>query len=328
MAFAIITANATEQKVVRHFFKLGRDAGQVWQEAAGCDYTSDFYLKREAVKVEFKGTHGDLEHGYDFEVFTVSCEMEKVIGIHVRCLQQAANTDGGSRKTTNALLDFAKSRHWQLELIFSVGCCGLSAEDKSEDNVRKMMGRVLLSHVYEAFLDRGKVTETGKGEGAKESLKFHGQFRKGAREWVTRLEEHSITQPGQHTDDDTFRRIPVAEVPRFVSGPVVINSTQFGDEVRGNASIVGIEMEASGIASALDDWADREKTLPKFLLLKGVSDFGSNKGNDVKTSFFGKQTVEVSDDVRQQIATFHCIALVARGVAKVFLCTKKLPDDI
>ena len=328
MAFAIITANATEQKVVRHFFKLGRDAGEVWSEAAGCDYTSDFYLKREGVKVEFDGTPPSV-HGYDFEVFTVSSETEKVIGIHVRCLQQAANTDGGSRKTTNALLDFAKSRNLQLELIFSVGCCGLSAEDKSEHNVHKMMGRVLLSNVYEAFLDRGKVTVTGKGEDAKESLKFHSQFHKGAREWVARLEEHSITQPGQHTDDDTFRFIPVAEVPRFVTGPVVIKSTQFGDEVRGNASIVGIEMEASGIASALDDWADRESTLPKFLLLKGVSDFGSNKGDVVKASFFGKPTAEkVSDDIRQQIATFHCIALVARGVAKVFLCTKKLPDVI
>lgn len=304
---------------MRHFFKLG-DAGQVWQEAVQCDYTTDFYLKKEQLKVEYHGNHSDPANGNEFEVFTVSSANDKVIGIHVKCLQQASFAKGGSQKTTTALLKFAKERNWRLELIFSVGCCGFSADDTSEENVRKIMGRVLLSNVYKDYGARGKVEATG--------LKFHSQFHEGAREWVSHLEDHSITQPGQRDDDDEkFRLIPVTEVPHYATGPFVIKTTEFGNEVRGEAYKVGLEMEASGIASALDLWVDftgKEAHVPKFLLLKGVSDFGSNKGKKVKASFFGKPTAEeVSDDDRQEIATFHCVALVARGVAKKFLCTKK-----
>lgn len=323
-AFAIITANETEQKIVRHFFKLfqpGEDgAGEVWPEAVECNYSSDFYLKKQKVEVkyDYTSTFNTRTDEYDFEVFTVSKEKAEMIGIHTKCLQQGSNTDGGSRKTTTALLQFAKKNSWQLEVIFCVGCCGLSADDKSERNVAEMMGTVLLSNVYEAFLDRGKV------EGA--DFRFHSQFYKGTRAWVHRLKNDSITKPGQHDDPKKFRKIPVKEVPRFLSGPVVCKSTDFGDGIRGNAYIVGIEMEGSGIASALEDWEDM---LPKFLLLKGVSDFGENKGKKVMTKFFDEPTKEeVKDDVRQQIATFHCIALVARGVAQYFLCTQRPPVDV
>ena len=84
-----------------------------------------------------------------------------LIGIHVKCLQQASDTDGGSQKTTRTLLNFAVKRNWNLEIIFSVGCCMLSAEDKSSENFHKIMGHVLLFSVYEAFLERGKVEEKG-----------------------------------------------------------------------------------------------------------------------------------------------------------------------
>ena len=67
--------------------------------------------------------------------------------------------------------------------------------------------------------------------------------------------------------------------------------------------------------------------MPKFILLKGVSDFGKGKDDNSETMFFNEPTKEaVSDDVRQQIATFHCIALVVRGVAAHYLCTRRPPD--
>ena len=321
-AFAVITANETEQKVVRHFLKLFEDAGEIWPGAVTCNCANDVYLKQQKVAVEYKYTDNS---GYDFEVFTLSKDENRIIGIHVKCLQQASETDGGSRNTTRKLLKFADQQNWKLEIIFSVGCCMLSADDKSSENARKMMGQVLLSSVYEAFLERGKVER----EEDKDTLKFHSQFYKGAQEWVSRLKEHLITEPRKRDESETFRKIPVKEVPRFLCGPVVVKSADFGDNVRGNARIVGIEMEGSGIASALSDWAEDGNTVPKFLLLKGVSDFGERKGDDQEAMFFNEPTREaVSDDVRQQIATFHCISLVVRGVAAHYLCTRRPPDVV
>ena len=315
-AFAVITANETEQKVVRHFLKLLKDAGEVWTDAENCDYTNDVYLKQHRVEVAYMRTETD--GGYDFEEFILSADKKEIVGIHVKCLQQAADTDGGSRNTTRRLLKFAVERNWKLEVIFSVGCCMLSAEDKSSEYVRKMMGQVLLSNVYEAFLERGKVER----EDDKDKVIFHSQFYEGTREWVSRLKEHVITEPSKHGDLETFRKIPVKEVPRILCGPVVVKSADFGDDVRGNAKMVGIEMEGSGFTSALKDWEEDGNTVPKFILLKGVSDFGKGKGDNLETMFFNESTKKaVSDDVRQQIATFHCIALVVRGVAAHYLCT-------
>ena len=333
-AFAVITANETEQKVVRHFLKLFEDAGEVWTDAENCDYINDVYLKQQRVKVKYMYTEPDHgEYSYDFEVFTLSAGEKQIIGIHVKCLQQAAETKGGSRNTTRRLLKFADEQNWKLEVIFSVGCCMLSA-DKRSKNARKMMGHVLLSSEYEAFLERGKV-EGRRGrrgrsrKGDKYEFMFHSQFYEGAREWVSRLQEHIITEPSKRGDLTTFRKIPVKEVPRFLCGPVVVKSADFGDAVRGNASIVGIEMEGSGIASALKDWKEDGGTVPKFLLLKGVSDLGKGKGDDLEAVFFNEPTKEaVSDDVRQQIATFHCIALVVRGVAAHYLCTRRPPNVV
>ena len=322
-AFAVITANEKEQKVVRHFLKLLKDAGEIWPDGVNCDYTNDVYLKQQRVDVKYMSTKTD--GGYDFEEFILSADKKEIIGIHVKCLQQAAETKGGSRNTTRRLLKFADEQNWKLEIIFSVGCCMLSADDKSSENARKMMGCVLLSSVYEAFLERGKV----EGKGDKDMFIFHSQFYEGAREWVSRLKEHVITEPSKRGDPEIFRKIPVKEVPRFLCGSVVVKSADFGDDVRGNASIVGIEMEGSGIASALKDWEDDGNSVPKFLLLKGVSDFGKGKDDDLGAMFFNEPTKKaVSDDVRQQIATFHCIALVVRGVAAHYLCTRRPSDGV
>ena len=58
-AFAVITANETEQKVVRHFLKLFKDAGEVWTDAVNCDYTTDVYLKQQRVEVAYMHTETD-----------------------------------------------------------------------------------------------------------------------------------------------------------------------------------------------------------------------------------------------------------------------------
>ena len=309
---------------MRHFFKLG-DTGQVWKEAEGCDYTSDFYLKKEKLNVEYMGTHSDPVNGCVFEIFTVSSENNEVIGIHGKCLQQVTFTAGSSQKTTTALLKFAKEQNWRLEVIFSVGCCGFSADDRSEENACNIMGRVLLSNVYKDYNVRRKVEAT--------SLNLHPQFHHGAQEWVSYLEDHSITQPGQQADDsERFRVIPVTEVPHSVTGLFVIKTTEFEDKLQGETQKVGIEMEAGGIASALNQWVDitgQTSHVPKFLVVKGVSDIlGREKGRKVKASFFGKPTAEeVSNDERQEIATFHCVALVTRGVAKKFLLTKNFTGN-
>ena len=62
-----------------------------------------------------------------------------------------------------------------------------------------------------------------------------------------------------------------------------------------------------------------DESVPQFLVLKGVSDIvkkegGSNKDDNIKTSFFGELTKEEVSDDDQEI-----VALVTRCVAKWFL---------
>ena len=305
---AIITANPTEENMVRHFLQLG-DTGTIWDGANDCTWENDPYLRKNGVTVKNEGIL------VNYEAFTLKKEGEgeKVIGVHVKCKQQAAFTDGGAQDTTADLLKCAEENSWQLSDLFLVGCCSYADDGKSGGN---LMGHVLLTSQFEAYLSRGKMTEDSHTQ-------YHPEVYKTDRDWVSCLSYLRITEPAiqQGTDGGKFKDIPVKEVPRIEVGPFVDKSAEHAAEVRGVAYRAGIEMEAVGVLKAL---GSRQR--PKFAFVKAVSDGGQDKSAGGITNFFGKVTEEVGDRVRQQVATLHSIALVIRGVVDRYLCPPPLAN--
>ena len=318
--FAIVTANSTEEKAVRHFLQLGGSSGEVWEGASECIWKNDQYLKSNNITVTDEG----VVEGCNYEFFTLTREggSERMFGVHIKCLQQAAFTEEGAQDTAATLLMHAKEWKWQLRDIFSVGCCGYADDSKSEEN---LMGYVLLANQFEAYLNRGKM------DGG--NLQHHPEVYRGDRKWISDLQDHRITKPMRQsgTDAGKLKNIPVKEVPRIESGPLVVKSDEYAQELRGAAYRSGIEMEAIGFIKALRFYEKQgNQIVPNFVSVKGVSDFGKGKSSKAETTFFGVKTAALSDGERQQIATLHSIALVIRGVVERYLVPRPVvnPKDL
>ena len=315
--FAVITANATEENAVRHFLQLGESRGDVWKGAHECIWENDPYLKSKNITVTDTGANKDC--GYEFFTLTRESMSEKVFGVHIKLQQQAAYTKGGSLETTTTLMQHASGWIVKLTDIFSVGCCSYSHDGKSKEN---LMGYVLLTHEYEAYLNRGKMVEG--------AMQLHPEVYEADRKWISDLQDLRITKPARQSGTDAqalvkFKDIPVKEVPRTESGPLVVKSDEFSKEVRGVSYRSGIEMEAIGFIKALSLSTNLGNT-PRFTLVKGISDFGSGKAKKAKTTFFGEKTPALSDDERQLVATLHSIALVIRGVVERYLVPHKVAN--
>ena len=98
-------------------------------------------------KVTVTDTGVDKDCGHELFTLTRKGRSEKVVGFHIKCLQQAAFTDDGAQATT--LLQHTSRWKLQLTDIFSVGCWSCADDGKSKEN---LMGYVLLAnqacHVY------------------------------------------------------------------------------------------------------------------------------------------------------------------------------------
>ena len=184
------------------------------------------------------------------------------------------------------------------------------------------MGCVLLTDQINASFHRGKMAEG--------TIQHHPEGYRADRKWISALQDHRITKPARQSGTDAqslvkFKDIPVKEVPRIESVPMVVKSDEDAQVLRGVSYRSGIEMEAIGFIKALDLWKNVEK-VPQFALVKGVSDFGSGKDGDAKTTFFGEEIPALSDDKRQLVATLHSIALVIRGVVERYLVPHKVAN--
>ena len=313
--FAIFTANPTEDNAVRHFLQLGGGSGDVWEGASECIWKNDPYLQSYNITVTDTGVVRDC--GY--EIFTLTREggSEKLVGVHIKCQQQAAHTEEGAQDTAAALLQCAKECKWPLKDLFSVGCCGCAVKDKSEKN---LMGFVLLANQFEAYLNRGKMVE---------NLQYHPEVYRADRKWISDLQSIRITNPMTQsgTDSEKLKNIPIEEVARIESGPIVVKSEECAQHLLGPSSRAGIEMEAVGFIRALRLYEKQgNQNIPKFVSVKGVSDFGSGKSGKAETTFFGQKTAALSDGERQQVATLHSIALVIRGVVERYLVPRPVVD--
>ena len=318
--FAIVTANPTEEKAVRHFLQLGGSSGEVWEGARECIWKNDPYLQSNNVTVKNEGVDKDLN--YEFFTLTREGGSERVLGVHIKCQQQSAFTDGGAQETATKLLMHAKGWKWQLTDVFSVGCCGYADDSKCEEN---LMGYVLLASQFEAYLNRGKM--------AAGDLQHHPEVYRGDRQWVSYLQDHRITKPMRQSGADVgkLKNIPVKEVPRIETGPLVVKSDEYAQQLRGASYRSGIEMEAIGFIKALHLYEKQgNQIVPNFVLVKGVSDFGKGKSSKAETTFFGQKTAALSDGERQQVATLHSIALVIRGVVERYLVPRPVvnPEDL
>lgn len=287
--FAIITANETEQNVVKRFLKLG-DCGRVWEGLKDYDWNCDPFLQKKEVKIKV------LEPEDFYEVFAIG----GVTGVHVKCTRIGL---GGAQETTSDLLQKANRENWPLRVIFVVGCCGVSMSDaKKKKNWR---GTVLLSDQVENYLDSGKAEESG--------LLAKPRIYTLSSRWRNWLSEASIVQPD--IEEQSYRDIPVEKVDKYLSGPLVIKSEEEGKRFRGNSEMVGIEMEGTSVHSTVHNMS--RQSVPEVAVVKGISDYaGRDKNEQLKSVVFGKETEEeVEDKARQEIATFHAITLVTRCVA-------------
>ena len=295
--FAILTANPREQNVVRYFLKLG--AGAVCDIAKQCTWDQDALLS-ELVSIE------SLPKTRNYDLFKLTDKrnpQKMVAGVHMKLPEMGAATVGAATDTTLHLLDQADEQKWSLEVILAVGCCGVSLEDKTKGD--SLCGTVLLSSKLEDYLVKGKAGDTG--------FELHPQFYQLNPEWSSYLSEIAITRP--LSSSGVFQNIPVENVHKIESGAMVIKDTDFGNKIRAGISIVGLEMEGSGIARALS-YSRKRSQVPDLAVVKAVSDCGGeDKNQPGKTSFFGTDHEDVSDDTRQEVATFHAIALVMRCVA-------------
>ena len=299
MRFAILTANPREQNVVRYFLKLG--AGAVCDIAKQCTWDQDALLS-ELVSVQSLPKTPDL-----FKITDKRNTSKVLAGVHMKQPQMGATMVGAATDTTLQLLDEADKWGWSLEVIFAVGCCGVSLEDPTKGD--SLRGTVLLSSKLEDYLAKGKARDTG--------FELHSQFYQLKPKWPSYLSEIAITRP--LSSSGMFRNIPVEEVYKIGSGSLVIKDTEFGDKIRAGISIVGLEMEGSGIARALS-YSSRKSSVPELAVVKAVAG-EKDKNQPAKTSFFGTDHVDVSDDARQEVATFHAIDLVMRCVAvKILNC--------
>ena len=302
---------------MRHFLQLGESRGEVWEDASDCIWKNDPYLKNNKVTVTDTGE----DCGYEFFTLTREGRSETVVGVHIKCLQQAAFTEDGAQDTATTLLQHASQWKSQLSDIFSVGCCSCADDGKSEEN---LTGYVLLANQFEAYLNRGKM--------AKGTIQHHPEVYRANRDWISMLQDLRITKPARQSGTVgqalvKFKDIPVKEVPRIESGPLVVKSDEYSQELRGVSYRSGIEMEAIGFIKALNSYERQgNRNIPKFASVRGVSDFGSGKHRKAATTFFGEKTPALSDDERQQVATLHSIALVIRGVVERYLVRRKVAN--
>ena len=299
--FAILTANQNERMTVNAFLGLGNTSGKVWDGARGCSWKTDAYLQETMATVTSLPSNSlhyckmfQLEHGNDRVTVT---------GAHLSCTDIGPL---GAAKKINKLLADAKAQNWPLKVIFVVGCCGGSLSD-SKKKEKNWHGTVLLAQYLKDYLNIGKI-EAPAGQLSKCVPRVCDLHEK----WLQPLQE--VANPCQKQG---FSDIPVLKTHEYLSGPLVIKEQLFSDQFR-DSDIAGVEMEGVGAVLAKDmaaDWCPGER-LPDIAIVKGISDYTGNKGERSKAVFFNVETeAEVDDDARQQIATYHSIALVIRCMA-------------
>ena len=297
--FAILTADQNERMTVNAFLDLGNTFGKVWDGARGCSWKTDSYLQETKTTVTSLPSNS-LHYG---KMFQLEVGNDRVTGVHLSCTDIGPH---GATKIVNKLLADAKAQNWPLKVIFLVGCCGGSLTD-SKKMEKNWHGTVLLAQYLKDYLNIGKI-EAPAGQ-LSQCVPRVCDLRD---KWLQPLQE--VANPCRRQG---FSDIPVLKTHVFLSGPLVIKEQLFSDHFR-YGDIAGVEMEGAGVVLAMDlaeDWCPGEH-LPDVVIVKGISDYTGNKGERSKAVFFDAETgAEVDDDARQQIATYHSIALVIRCMA-------------
>lgn len=274
----------------------------------GCNWTADTYLRKH-VKIE--NLAGGIKY-HSFQLTIPDQTSKQITGVHFYCDEIGP---WGAFDTTVDLLKVAQSKTWSLQIIFVVGCCGVSLSDKKKKE-KNWRGTVLLTNVIDDYLHIGKAEVEGKLEPKSRPFDIKN-------DWLSLLEDAKRPPDGR----DGYCDIAVKRVDRFLSGPLVIKDQLTGDRFRGNnVEIAGVEMEVVGVIQAVkachNILGTLEEKRPCIVLAKGVSDYTGDKGKPAKTFLFGKETKEEEEDVLQYIATLNSTSLVIRFVVQnvEYLC--------
>lgn len=181
------------------------------------------------------------------------------------------------------------------------------------------LGDVIVADSIDSYTDRGKLDERNYNNNAF-SLSFSGQvyqcssdllhrlhtfkyqYRSAYERWrrsSNRFWKKNLTEALQSSLISTGNlHLPVTyTIGPLASGPLVIASSSFKELLlQRNRSLLGIEMEASGVLAALNQTISQRRSL----VLRGVSDFGDERKTELD---------QVQQGILRQFAMYNTVQL-------------------
>ena len=286
--FAIMTANDNEWEAALHFL-------------------DDVDLSKETKDDMCKlGLH---QHKDDDSLnchFTENIRRYKAInvggvcGVLLKCFNVGGTTFGGSSDMTTLFLKDVEKCEWPLKVVFIVGCCGAHSNDGSVPEGTILVAENVLAYVH------GKIEESG--------MKLS---RPNSHEtdlvWLSVIDQCK-TKPKYEIKPKHFKGV------QFLSDDLVIKTRYVArllhEKIAPTGSAVGIEMEGTGVFSAINACKTWSKVKsPTVILVKGVSDnAGPDKNTPKDIVFFSDTKGSVDDDCRQRMCTIMSLTLVLRAI--------------
>jgi nucleoside phosphorylase len=193
---------------------------------------------------------------------------------------------------------------------------GIAAGIHSDVN----LGDVIIADSVDSYIDRGKLIEFEKEDRNVFPLSLSGQVyqcsadllhsmhafkyvhptvykqwrQSSTRFWKKRL----ATSPQPHLMQAINLQRPVTyTIGPLASGPLVVASSSFKELLlQRNRSLLGIEMEASGVLAAFNQTVDRKRSL----VLRGVSDYGDERKTELD---------QIQHGILRQFAMYNTVEL-------------------
>jgi hypothetical protein len=292
--FAIMTANDNEWEAAQYFL----DDKDLPEGIKDDLRLIDLHQKKNDESLEPCCLTKDIQR---YKAINV----EGVHGVLLKCFNTGGGTRGGSKDTVTNFLKNVHTEQWPLKVIFVVGCCGAHSNEK-----RVPEGTIFVNEL---------VLEYGRGKFEKDGTNFGRSHNHNTGDdntvWLSVIDECK-TRSKYYISSDHFKGVP------FLSDDFVIKDEDTAAELhKVNApaeSVVGFEMEGSGVCSAVKSYSEKhEVKLPTVVLVKGVSDNADAKKKDLKDIvFFNETKTSVEENRRQKMCTIMSLTLVLRAIIK------------
>lgn len=246
----------------------------------------------------------DPEHGLSFYRFAVSTKASAIQSYH--CVSSLLGRMG----PTTAMA--VTQRMIDLYHPHTIVVLGIAASIHSD--VR--LGDVIVADSVDSYIERGKINEQVNAF----PLALSGQVYQCSGDLLHRLHsfkyQHQLVYEQWRRSSTRFWQKCLAKSPQsslmpmgdlqlpvtyiigpLASGPLVVASSSFKELLlQRNRSLLGIEMEASGVLAVLNQTTNQRRVL----VLRGVSDFGDERKTDLD---------RIQDGVLRQFAMYNAVQL-------------------